>query len=203
MFHPELSTYIQKAIHAGNAIAPNRTELLNPLVDYLVKHKSKCQLVFICTHNSRRSHFAQIWAQIAAIHFGFSGVKTFSGGTDATAFHPNAIAAIQRSGIGVEPAYASSVPSVRLNFSDQIQPLEVFSKVYDHPENPNTDFAAVMTCAEADEGCPVVFGADIKIPLHYQDPKVSDGTGEQDQVYDERCFQIASEMFYAFGQATK
>ncbi|MEQ9299274.1 MAG: protein-tyrosine-phosphatase [Cyclobacteriaceae bacterium] len=201
MFYPLLSNYIEQAIDNASQLAPNRRELLASLSKYIADHKKHCLLTFICTHNSRRSHFGQIWAHVAAVHYGLSGVETYSGGTEATAFHPHAIAAIQRAGIQVEPVYASSIPKVRLTFGDNVHPIEVCSKVYDDPANPQNGFAAIMTCAEADEGCPVVHGADVKIPLHYQDPKISDGTDQQDQTYDERCFQIATEMCCVFSQA--
>lgn len=200
MYYPELQSYISRAIKATDQINIDRVALLTPLTEYIKQNQDGCQLTFICTHNSRRSHFGQIWARIAAIHFGLPNVRTFSGGTEATAFHPNAIAAIQRAGIKAEAVDGSSPHKIRLSFSDQFQPLEVFSKCYDDKVNPQKNFAAIMTCAEADGDCPVVFGADVKIPLHYQDPKVSDGTDQQDQTYDERCFQIATEMVYAFGQ---
>lgn len=200
MLYPELESYISRAVIAGSRINSDRAELLQPLISYIKQNAAHCQLTFICTHNSRRSHFGQIWAQIAATHFGFPSVNTFSGGTEATAFHPNAIAAIQRTGIQVEPVYAASQPKVSLTFDPKAQPIEVFSKVYDDQANPQKNFAAIMTCAEADEGCPIVLGADVKIPLHYQDPKVSDGTDQQDQTYDERCFQIATEMLYVFAK---
>lgn len=55
-----------------------------------------------------------------------------------------------------------------------------------------------MTCNNADEGCPIVFGAEARFPVKYDDPKASDNTPEQTQVYVERSLQIAAEMFYVF-----
>src|SRR4051794_2365719 len=39
-------------------------------------------LTFICTHNSRRSHFSQLWAKTAAQYYGIANVATYSGGTE-------------------------------------------------------------------------------------------------------------------------
>ena len=71
-------------------------------VAYYIKrelHSSgSAKLNFICTHNSRRSHMAQIWTQTAAAYYGLDGVETYSGGTEATEFNPNAVAALKRAG---------------------------------------------------------------------------------------------------------
>jgi hypothetical protein len=55
-----------------------------------------------------------------------------------------------------------------------------------------------MTCSQADEGCPFIAGAETRIPITYEDPKISDHTPEQTQVYAERSLQIAAEMLYVF-----
>ena len=57
-----------------------------------------------------------------------------------------------------------------------------------------------MTCSEADDACPVVLGMDSRVSLTYNDPKEADGKPNQDEVYDQRCSQIAIEMFWMIGQ---
>jgi arsenate reductase len=71
-----------------------------------------------------------------------------------------------------------------------------FSKKFDDDFNPKTNFAAIMTCSEADENCPFVPGAEFRKSITYTDPKEADGTNREVEVYDERCRQIATEMFY-------
>ncbi|COZ10247.1 Uncharacterised protein [Mycobacterium tuberculosis] len=63
--------------------------------------------------------------------------------------------------------------------------------------------SAIMTCNNADEGCPLVFGAEARFPIKYNDPKVSDNTPQQTEVYAERSLQIAAEMFYVFSLVNK
>ncbi len=202
MFYQKLEEYINRAQSISKTLDKERQAVLGPLAEYIKQNKEKGQLIFICTHNSRRSHFGQIWAHVAALEFGLLNLRTFSGGTEATAFHPNARAAIERAGIVIDTTSKDVNPLVKLSFGTSLQTIEVFSKAYDDEYNPKKNFAAVMTCSEADADCPIVSGASTRIPLHYQDPKVSDGTGHQDQTYDERCLQIASEMFYAFEKAS-
>ena len=47
-------------------------------------------------------------------------------------------------------------------------------KTYGDDANPDSGFAAVMTCSSADKGCPIVYGAAARFATPYVDPKVSD-----------------------------
>lgn len=179
------------------SIDESRKPVLNQLADY-IKNNEDVKLNFICTHNSRRSHLSQIWAQVFA-HYAGIKVETFSGGTEATAFHPNAVAALERAGLKISNNGGAN-PRYQVSFSDDLDPMICYSKVFDEPANPQVDFAAVMTCSEADSGCPFVPGAKARIKLFYEDPKISDGTPEEAKTYDERCAQIASEMKYIFSR---
>jgi protein-tyrosine-phosphatase len=143
---------------------------------------------------------AQLWAQAAAHHFGINGVETYSGGTEATAFDPRAVAALERAGFSIEATSTGENPVYGVRFSESAEPIRCFSKVYDQPPNPTGGFGAVMTCGAADEGCPVVFGAARRIAITYDDPKAADGTTQEAAVYDERCRQIAREMLFAFSR---
>lgn len=162
-------------------------------------------LVFICTHNSRRSHMSQIWASTAAHHYGISNhVRTHSGGTEATAFNVRSVAALQRQGFDIREtgrfAEAPSNPIYEVTLADGIA-FDCYSKVYDEPSNPSSDFAAVMTCSHADKNCPNIPGASLRVAVTYIDPKARDGQPDESQAYDERASQIATEMIFLMKQA--
>lgn len=176
----------------------DRIDILNSLVQY-IKDRSAAKLNFICTHNSRRSQLAQVWAQTAAYFYGIP-VNCFSGGTETTAFNENAVNALNRQGFEVKKSRDGSNPVYSIYIAEDIKPIKTSSKLYNDPENPESSFAAIMTCSDADEKCPFIPGADIRIPLNYDDPKIFDGTGLESQKYMERSLQIASEMFYAFSK---
>jgi arsenate reductase len=55
-----------------------------------------------------------------------------------------------------------------------------------------------MTCSEAEQNCPFVPGAELRVSTTYEDPKIFDGTKEQDEKYIERSLQIARENLYIF-----
>jgi len=184
-------------------IAKNRIQVLNELVDYVRKNISKNQeirLVFICTHNSRRSQFAQVWAQTAAAYFNIP-IFCFSGGVEVTACNERAITSLERSGFKVDRNKGEGEnPAYNVFFSGDAEPVQLFSKIYDNPVNPQNNFAAIMTCSDADQNCPFVPGAEARIALKYDDPKEFDDTPQEASKYDERSMQIAAEMFYVFSQ---
>lgn len=185
-------------------IIPNERKVLLEKISKYISGKLESnlpvQLVYICTHNSRRSHFGQIWAHIAANYYQLKNVHTFSGGTEATAFNSNAINALERVGFKVKTLGSEQNPTYHLFFDDASDPVICFSKVYDDQNNPHENFAAIMTCSEADVNCPFVPGVELRIGVTYNDPKQFDNTLLQNSKYDERCRQIALETFYVFSK---
>ena len=180
-----------------------RKETLKPLIDF-IQHKlnaqEKINLNFICTHNSRRSHLSQIWAQTAASYFNIPNVNCYSGGTEETRLFPAIIDTLLAQGFEVLQLSDSENPIYAIKYSRTDSPIIVFSKKHEHPFNPEARFAAIMTCSQADSGCPFIPGAEKRIPVTYEDPKISDGTAEQAEVYAIRSMHIAEEMFYVFSQ---
>jgi arsenate reductase len=180
-----------------------RKALLQPLADYIwmqVASGAVARLTFICTHNSRRSHLAQLWAAAAAQYCGVGPVACFSGGTEVTACNPRAIAALSRAGVQAQAITAGENPVYLLLYAHGVNPLVAFSKVYDQAPNPQTKFAAIMTCSDAEENCPFIPGAEQRFSIAYEDPKAFDGTPEEAAGYDARCRQIATEMLWMFQQ---
>lgn len=198
-FYDNLDRYISAL--GETTISEERRQVLDQLAEKITAGLSNgpVRLVFICTHNSRRSHFAQIWVSVLAVRFGLDFIESWSGGTEATAFHPNAIAALQRAGFVVDSEPGAN-PVHRLSYGEAQPPLLCFSKVYDHPDNPTTGFAAIMTCSDAEENCPFIPGADWRFSLTYSDPKIADGTPEEAATYDARLREIGGELWYVINR---
>ncbi len=185
-----------------NKVSRPRAEILQPLIDYIQRKtdsKETVNLHFICTHNSRRSQLAQIWAQTMAYYFGIE-IHSFSGGTLATAFNERAVDATVRAGFEVQKNEHPDNPIYQVFYVKGRSPLLIFSKLVDDPMNPTANFAAIMTCSGADENCPVVHGAEARIAIRYEDPKAYDNTPQEAEKYDGRSAQIAAEMYYVFSQ---
>ena len=189
-----------------NSITADRKNVLQPLVDFIQDKVNKAQLInlnFICTHNSRRSHLSQVWAQSMASYFNIKNVFCYSGGTEATALFPSAAEALSESGFKIEKLSNETNPVYAIKFSETEHPVIGFSKTYDAEFNPVSNFAAIMTCSSADAGCPFIAGAEKRIPITFEDPKAFDGTPQQAEKYKERSLQIATELKYVFSQVKK
>ena len=202
--NPTVRAYVEARIAEVGDISADRRAPLDALADWIIRKaraREPADAVFICTHNSRRSHLAQVWAQVAAAWYGVDGVTTYSGGTEATAFNRRAMAALTRAGLEIQVVEPGLNPVYEVRYAESAPPIRAFSKVYSAPPNPTSDFCAVMTCSDADEACPVVVGADERIAIMYVDPKVSDGTDRETATYDERCAEIAREMLGARARA--
>lgn len=186
-------------------IPAERREALDRIAAFVRERRSlgaPVELTFICTGNSRRSHMAQLWAAAVAFDLGIAGVMTYSGGTEPSAVNPRTLAAMQRAGFVVEgPRGPSDNPHHFIRFAPDAPPIDAFSKRFDDAANPHADFVAVMTCSEADQGCPFVPGAALRVALPYDDPKLADDTPQETARYDERSRQIAAEMLYLFSRA--
>jgi arsenate reductase len=204
-FHPLLRSSLIEAQSRTAGIRAARRETLDLLAEWIASKARTdhvARLVFICTHNSRRSHFGQVWAQTAAQAFGLGHVRTFSGGTDATALHPNAVSALRDAGFEIRIEREDANPLYAVTAGPRLPELHLFSKRYDDAANPISGFAAVMTCSDADEACPFIPGAEVRFSTPYDDPKTADGTAAEAAVYSARSLQIASEMLYVMHLAS-
>lgn len=182
-------------------IPQERKVILGKIAAYIQAKYDKNEninLVFICTHNSRRSHFGQVAAAIAADYYSIDNVQTFSGGTEATAFNINAINALRNLGFDVHSENENIKNPVWTVQFGKNKHTTCFSKVYDDAANPSQNFAAIMTCSDAEENCPFIVGTDLRIGTTYNDPKASDGTPQQYETYKARFLQITTEILYAF-----
>jgi len=198
VFNP-IKSVIESLQEAG--ISQERKNILNVLIGFINKKQNEglaSRLNFICTHNSRRSHLSQIWAQTMAHHFHINRVFCYSGGTEATAMFPMVGQVLEKTGFEIRKLSEGSNPVYAIKFAANEAPVIAFSKAYDDPFNPVSDFAAVMTCSQADAGCPVVLGAEQRIAITYEDPKLFDNSPQQEEKYLERSLQIAAEMKYVF-----
>ena len=196
----------ESLIRDSDLISTDRKELLNELSIYIKEKlisRKEVRLTFICTHNSRRSHMAQIWAQTAAHFYDIKNIMTYSGGTQKTSFNKSAILALKEAGFKIKEIKGGNNPKYRVRYDKKANPIICFSKVYSHKKNPNEGFVAIMTCSDADEACPIVKGADYRTTIKYEDPKKYDGTDQKEDAYRERSQQIGREMFYVFGKVAE
>lgn len=185
------------------SISEERKVVLKPLIDFIqskVSSDQEIRINFICTHNSRRSHISQVWAQTMASYFNIKNLFCYSGGTEATALFPMVAETLRNQGFQIQKLSENNNPVYAIKYSENEHPIIGFSKSYEDSFNPSSQFAAVMTCSQADGGCPFIAGAEKRIPITFDDPKAFDNTPQQAEKYTERSIQIATELFFVFSQ---
>lgn len=182
-------------------ISEERKAILQPLIEFIISkviNNEEIRLNFICTHNSRRSHLSQIWAQTMAHHFRVKNVFCYSGGTEATAMFPKVAETLINQGFEILKLSETENPVYAVKFAENEHAIICFSKKYNDDFNPKSEFAAILTCDSADENCPIVYGAEARIPIKYKDPKSSDGTPKMNETYFNRSLEIATELKFVF-----
>ena len=187
-------------------ISNDRKGVLNPLIVYIqrkIETNETIVLNFICTHNSRRSHLSQVWAQTLAHYVGIKNIDCYSGGTEATALFPMAAETLKNTGFEIDQLSETDNPIYSIKYSSNSHPIIGFSKTFDDSFNPKRNFAAIMTCSSADRGCPFVGGSDGRFPITFEDPKAFDNTPQQREKYHERSLQIATELLYVMQKSVE
>ena len=199
----ELEKTIQGAIN--REIRDSRKKKLGILIKYVLekfKNNQDVNFNFICTHNSRRSQFCQIWSHTASHYFNVP-VNSHSGGIEITECNERVISSIKNSGFLVSSNSKNKNPEYSISIGDNYKTLKMFSKLFNKSINSDISFAAVMVCSDADKNCPYIPGAEKLISLPYHDPKVFDDTPREIKKYEECSHKIASEIFYVFNEVSK
>ena len=183
-----------------DTITPDREQVMNDLALWIREKKLEnetAELIFVCTHNSRRSHMSQLWAQAAAEYLNLPHVQTYSGGTEATAFNPRSVRALSTHGFIINDTKERvENPIYETKLGNNLPSIRSFSKKFGHKSNPKENFAAVMVCSDADTKCPFVPGAQTRVALPYIDPKKSDGTPQESYTYLAKSEEIGREMLW-------
>jgi hypothetical protein len=203
---PGLKPYVSEVAGELSLVSAERREILGAIASNIVvqlESGKPAQLTFICTHNSRRSHMSQIWSQTAAYYYGLDNIHAYSGGTEATACNCRTVAAMRRAGFDIQDATAGDNPVYLVRYAEDRPPIRAYSKLYNGEGNPKNDFIALMTCSVADKSCPVVHGATARYAIHYVDPRLCDDLPTETAAYNERCREIAREMFYIMSEVRR
>lgn len=199
-----ISNYCQQLTTQFDQIPLDRQQQLLALRSHLeqqIQEGKTPVITVICTHNSRRSHLAQLWIAIAADYYQLPTILTFSGGTEVSALNHNIVKTLRKIGLQVSSNDSNTTnPTYAICWNDQMAPYLAFSKQYTHPNNPQENFTAIMVCDHADIHCPIVTGSNARFTLAYQDPKKYDNTDLESEGYLKTCSLIGIEMLFTFHQ---
>ncbi|MCG1037755.1 hypothetical protein [Polaribacter sargassicola] len=182
-----------------------RRDILLNIANKIIEEYNNNKLVninFICTHNSRRSQMAQVWAFFAAQYFNLN-INSFSGGTEITSFNRNTIKTLQKASIKFQlDDFSHQNPKYLISFKGISKTLLVFSKRYDYKEN-KTPFIAITTCDNANAKCLFIPEASRRFHLPFEDPQSSENTELRDKKYLEINEKIAAEIYFIFLEINK
>jgi protein-tyrosine-phosphatase len=197
MFKP-IEQLIRQIAAKEENISKTRKNALSHLADTLEDKNKKepFPLIFICTHNSRRSIFAEVWANVLADYYQLP-VKAYSGGTEVTAVHQNTLDCLGNIGFRIVKQNNRLNPKVQIKYGAH-QQLITFSKLFDDEVNPQQNFSAIMLCDNAAENCPFIPNALQRVNLTFPDPKQFDDTEMESEKYNDGCMQIGSELHFLF-----
>ena len=180
---------------------PYRKKELLKLIHYInnkINLDEEININFICTHNSRRSIFSQIWAKVFSDYYGLQKINTFSGGTESTFIPQNVIKTLRLHGFITNRLNQKQNSNYQIIYSLNKNNILIFSKKYTNNLNPSKKFIAVMTCSSAKENCPFISGSEKIISLSYDDPKKYDNLNEPIKMYLNVSNQIATDMNFVF-----
>lgn len=203
---PALRPYVSEVAAELDTLPAERKEVLGNIAAAIttrLQAGKPASLTFICTHNSRRSHMSQIWAQTAAYYYGLKEVHAYSGGTEVTACNCRTVTAMRRVGFEITDLTTGDNPIYSVRYAEDRPPIRAYSKLYYADDNPKQEFIALMTCSAADKSCPQVKGAIDRYAIHYIDPRLCDDTPTETTAYNERCREIAREMFYIMAEVRR
>lgn len=198
-------TFFEEA-KENTIITNERESLLFDIADTIVDEytdRDKLNINFICTHNSRRSQIAQVWAFVASEYFGLPNMYIYSGGTETTSFHRNTVRTLQKVGFDFNVIdFSHQNPKYLISYKETKKSILGFSKTFDDHNN-QFPYIAVTTCDDANEKCPFIPDAIAKFHLPFGDPKHADNTPSTNEVYLNTNQQIAAEIFIIFEEVKR
>ncbi len=203
MANTKVEHLVDRLLAETTRISEERRSLLDDIASKMAMEyieNGSLDVLFICTHNSRRSQLAELWLAIGAKHFGLPGLRVWSGGTDVTSFNYRMVFALQHRGFELYRSKEGDNPHYRTR---DLNEKMFFSKRYDDEFNPGKNFMAITVCDDADEGCPMVHGAVARFHLPYVDPKAADDTDKEIEVYIEKVDEIGREILYCLVRTTE
>ncbi len=179
-------------------ISEERLISLSPLINYLRKklsHTEPVKLNYIGINNSHRSLIAQVWTQVAAVYFNLD-IRSYSCGISQRRILPQTIKIMKEHGFKVFKK--SSDEQVYFAwYSQEEDPITLFSKKTNDLINPPADFAAVFTFL-ADPETKLLFDhAEKSIQLDFPD-----SYSKTDVTSIEKWSEkFSCELFYAISAA--
>ncbi|HMP80748.1 MAG TPA: hypothetical protein PKD54_14935 [Pirellulaceae bacterium] len=193
---PELRRHADYLTTSFDMIDPGHYESMDQLSDWIAQNwheGATLQVVTTCTGNSRRSILSAAMGNLSAAYYGFDNLRFYSGGTIPSAFNERTVATLKEIGFQIE-ATGEEAQRGPLQLPNPIyfvqwgQGFEAheFSKHFADKSNPQSNFAVILVCTEAETECPFVSGATLRVSMTFLDPKTYDEGAFESRKYAER-----------------
>lgn len=210
---PELRRHSELLTTTYDMIPADHLDPIEKLADWIVKNwkaDGELHILSTCTGNSRRSILGATMGNLAASYYGFENIHFHSGGTVPSAFNKRTIATLKEIGFQVEPTGEEGErgdpktpnPLYRVIWGEGLESIE-FSKSYKDKSNPQSGFAAILVCSEADAECPTVPGAALRLSMIFIDPKLYDDGAFETKKYAERRDDIGRTFLAVMANARR
>ncbi len=194
--NPELRKHAELLTTSFDMIDRDHIPGMEKLAEWIAEQwqpKSSLHVLTTCTGNSRRSILGATMGNFAAAYYGFDNVHFHSGGTLPSAFNKRTIATLMEIGFQIEPTGQEADrgnaktpnPIYRVVWGKDLESLE-FSKMFKDKTNPQSGFAVILVCSEADAECQTVPGAAMRLSMTFIDPKLYDDGNLETKKYAER-----------------
>ena len=201
MFYNQIQLFCLEITSSFKNIPSSRLQRLDEIVleiNEIFNNKKNLNFLFVCTHNSRRSQFANVWAEIAATFYNLNSIKSYSCGTEKSIVSKNTIEALEDLGLKIHNH--PNINNAFHAFYGKELFIDVFSKKYSDSSISKENTIAIMTCTDADQNCPIIPYAKNRISLNFKDPKRFDNTSYFRMEYQKTAKEIATEIFYIFSK---
>lgn len=213
---PKLAEHLSLLATTYDMLDEPRATAGRKLADWIVENYRTGQplaITCVCTGNSRRSILSATMASVSAAYYGLPEIRGYSGGTKPSAFNERTIKTLREIGLditslGEEATRGDAVTAnlkhrIRWGLAPDDAAMESieFSKKYDDAANPQSGFAALLVCSDAEEACPIIKGASVRIATPFLDPKAYDGTAIEAHKYAERRDDIGRLMMSVMMEA--
>lgn len=192
--YPELEAYF-KTIDAKqfdkahiNALENLKSNISFSSMDYL-----DYNIIFYCSENSFRSQVSQVFLQTLCFARKHKKVKAFSAGLIANEIDSKLIIYLSKIGYKISKTDKDGKSAYEVRYSDNANPIILYSKTITDPSLPKKEVAAVIVCdVQVETDC-----SNLKTeftPLYMAFPKVI--ATDSDTKVEEIVNNIATEMLY-------
>lgn len=151
-------------------------------------------VVFHCTENAFRSQASQVFLQTLCYAKRFKRINSFSAGKTSTEVSPMLIAYLSKIGYRITSADKNGVVVYEVKFSDDAEPVILFSKTTTDKSLPAKDVISVIVCNSKKEiDCKDIQTASaLSFQLPFEKIVEADAEGKAHQTLK----NIATEMLY-------